>query len=76
MGKALLFSNLSLRIVLGSKMYLATLADLPTIIEGQKTLDFKTFYKSVDVSQILYVHPKFLDDITQKQPRDLIEFGK
>ena len=38
--------------------YMGTLVDLPCIIEGQKTLDHKTFFKSGDISQMIYVHPK------------------
>ncbi len=34
----------------------ATLVDLPTIIEALKTLDYKTVFKSTDVSQMLLVH--------------------
>lgn len=30
------------------------LVDLPTIIEAQKTLDKKQFYKVADISQVLY----------------------
>ena len=47
-------------------MFLCTLSDLPCIIEAQKTLDYKTFYKSVDVSQILYVHDKVIEDALNK----------
>ena len=38
-------------------LYYWTLWDLPTISEAHKTLDMKTFYKSCDISQIMYVHP-------------------
>lgn len=35
-----------------------TILDLPCIIEAQKTIDYKTFYKSGDISQMMYVHDK------------------
>ena len=35
---------------LDGKLYMCTLADLPCIIEAQKTLDYQTFYKSCDAS--------------------------
>lgn len=34
-----------------------TLVDLPTIIESQKTLDKKQFYKVADISQMMLVDP-------------------
>ncbi|CAO3702888.1 unnamed protein product [Rhizopus stolonifer] len=37
--------------------YEALLVDLPTIIESQKTLDKKQFYKVADISQMLLVDP-------------------
>lgn len=33
-----------------------TILDLPCILESQKTIDFKTFYKSSDISQMMFVH--------------------
>lgn len=42
-------------------LYYCTLCDLPTVSEAQKTLDMKTFYKSCDVSQVIYVHPNKVD---------------
>jgi len=38
------------------RLYLGSLVDLPCIIEAQKTLDYKTFYKSCDAAQMLYIH--------------------
>ena len=49
-------------VLLDDKLFLATLLDLPCILEAQKTLDYRTFFKSADVSQILYVHNKSLDE--------------
>ena len=49
-----------------SKMYLCTLVELPCIVEAMKTLDYNTFYKSVDAAQLLYVHNKCIDDIEEK----------
>ncbi|ORY91940.1 TAFII55 protein conserved region-domain-containing protein [Syncephalastrum racemosum] len=37
------------------KKYDATLVDLPTIIESQKTLDKKQFFKVADISQMLLI---------------------
>jgi TATA-binding protein-associated factor Taf7 len=70
MGKIIncCFIKHCLRLMIDNKIFLATLVDLPCIIEGQKTLDFRTFYKSVDVSQMLYVHNKVIDDIDKKSP--------
>lgn len=34
------------------KKYDTTLVDLPTIIESQKTLDNKQFYKIADICQV------------------------
>jgi hypothetical protein len=33
-----------------------TILDFPSIIEAQKTIDNKTFYKSGDISQMMFVH--------------------
>lgn len=35
-----------------------TVLDLPSIIEAKKTIDYKTFYKSGDISQMMFVHDK------------------
>ena len=43
----------------------AVLLDYPCIIEGQKTLDNKTFYKTGDICQMLYVHEKKIDSIEE-----------
>ncbi|KAI9005490.1 TAFII55 protein conserved region-domain-containing protein [Phycomyces nitens] len=40
---------------LDGRKYDTTLVDLPTIIESQKTLDKKQFYKIADISQMLVV---------------------
>jgi TATA-binding protein-associated factor Taf7 len=34
-------------------IYLLAQVDLPTIIESQKTIDRKTFYKTADICQLL-----------------------
>ena len=39
----------------GGETYKGVLLDLPTLIEGHKTIDYKTLIKSADISQILYV---------------------
>mmetsp|Transcript_35478 Transcript_35478/g.36865 ORF Transcript_35478/g.36865 Transcript_35478/m.36865 type:complete len:409 (+) Transcript_35478:21-1247(+) len=49
----------------------ATIMDYPCIIEAQKTMDYKTFYKSGDISQMLYVHEQPIsntDDIQSFEP--------
>ena len=53
--------NKCFRVLIEDKLYLATLVDLPTLIEAQKTLDFRTFFKATDVSQMLYIHNRSLD---------------
>lgn len=35
-----------------------TILDFPSIIEAQKTIDNKNFYKSGDISQMMFVHDK------------------
>jgi len=37
-------------LTIDGKLYLASLVDLPCILEAQKTLDYKTFYKSCDAA--------------------------
>lgn len=49
-----------------NRLFLATLVDLPCIIEAQKTLDYNTFYKSCDAAQMLYVHNVYLSNISTK----------
>ncbi|KAJ3050423.1 hypothetical protein HK097_008619 [Rhizophlyctis rosea] len=43
---------------LGDKTFQTKLVDLPCIIESQKTLDAKQFYKIADISQMLVVEDK------------------
>lgn len=57
-------------------MYFCTLVELPSIIEAQKTLDFKTFYKSLDVCQMLYVHNDKIEDVTGMSPQEMMELGQ
>jgi TATA-binding protein-associated factor Taf7 len=50
-----------------------TILDFPCIIEAQKTIDNKTFYKSGDISQMMFVHDKEFslaheDDISTFNP--------
>jgi TATA-binding protein-associated factor Taf7 len=45
-----------------------TILDLPCIIEAQKTIDYKNFYKSGDISQMMFVH----DEEHQLQKEDCI----
>ena len=57
------------------KLYLASLVDLPCIIEAMKTLDYKTFYKSCDAAQMMYIHNVFLP-INQRTDQDVAQFVK
>jgi TATA-binding protein-associated factor Taf7 len=57
-------------------VYLATLLDMPCIMEAQKTLDYRTFFKSVDVSQMLYVHNKWMDDFKTRTADEVIEWAR
>jgi len=61
-------------LTLDNKLYLATLADLPCIVEAQKTLDYNTFYKSCDASQIMYVHNHFIDNINERTQEEVRRF--
>jgi len=45
-------------------------------MEAQKTLDYRTFFKSVDVSQVLYVHNKSLDDFNTKTAEEVFDFAR
>jgi TATA-binding protein-associated factor Taf7 len=74
MGKRLNIMDDS--VLLDEKMYLATLVDLPCLIEAQKTLDFRTFYKSTDVSQMLYIHNKHLENFSQLSADQVLDFAK
>ena len=47
-----------------------TILDLPCIIEGHKTIDYKSFYKGGDICQMMYVH-----DDKLKQEEDLNNFN-
>jgi len=57
-------------------LYLATLVDLPSVLEAQKTLDFRTFFKSNDVSQMLYIHNKFMDGFHEKSADEVFSFAR
>lgn len=59
---------------LNRTIYLATLVDLPCIIEAMKTLDYFNFYKSQDASQMVYVHPKKinLDEVTEIELQNIV----
>ena len=52
-------------------VFLATLVDLPCIIEAMKTLDFTNFFKSQDASQMLYVHSKKITNFTDKSADEI-----
>jgi TATA-binding protein-associated factor Taf7 len=55
---------------LNSRVWMATLVSLPSIIEAMKSLDNFNFYKSQDANQLLYIHPTcFNEKDTTKQER-------
>ena len=54
----------------GDSLHPISILDFPCIIEANKTIDFKTFYKSGDISQMFYVHSDNL-----KNENDLIHFS-
>lgn len=47
------------------ELHPATLLDFPCVIESQKTMDYKTFYKAGDISQMLYVHDATIERIEE-----------
>ena len=48
------------------------LVDLPCIVECQKTIDNKTFYKSGDICQMLLVCLNLRDQVTDYNLRDQV----
>jgi TATA-binding protein-associated factor Taf7 len=56
---------------LNNTVFLATLVDLPCIIEAMKTLDYFNFYKSQDASQMLFVHKKRIENWDRLKPEDV-----
>ena len=62
--------------LIDERLYLASLVDLPCLVEAQKTLDFRTFFKSTDVSQMLYIHNRFMDDFPKKSADDVFAFAE
>ena len=54
-------------------IFLATMVDLPCIIEAMKTLDNFNFYKSQDASQLLYVHPKKIEEVDKMKNSELLK---
>lgn len=67
---------IQIRLLIDNKLFLSTLVDLPCLIEAQKTLDFRTFYKSVDVAQMLYVHNKIMDNFSQRMASEVLDFAE
>ena len=62
--------------MIDDKLYLATLVDLPTLIEAQKTLDYRTFFKATDVAQMLYIHNRSMEGFTEKTADEVFEFAE
>ena len=48
-----------------------TILDLPCVIEANKTIDYKSFYKSSDISQMMFVHS---EDHKLKNVEDIDKF--
>jgi len=63
-------------VLIDEKLFLATLADLPTIIEAQKTLDYRTFFKATDVSQVLYIHNRVMEGFKERTAQEVIDFAE
>ena len=61
-------------LTIDNKLYLCSLVDLPCIIEAQKTLDYTTFYKSCDASQMMYVHNVSLENLSQRTSEEIAKF--
>ena len=53
-----------------NELHPITILDFPCIIEAEKTIDYKTYYKGSDISQMFYVHNDKL-----KCENDLINFN-
>jgi TATA-binding protein-associated factor Taf7 len=51
-----------------------TILDFPTTIEAKKTIDYKTFYKSSDISQMMFVHDKEFHFKEEEELRDFDPF--
>mmetsp|Transcript_45027 Transcript_45027/g.51727 ORF Transcript_45027/g.51727 Transcript_45027/m.51727 type:complete len:236 (+) Transcript_45027:62-769(+) len=61
------------RFILDREEYEAELIDLPTIIEAQKTVDNKNFFKAADICQMLYVHPKSCVVVSSQKSEEVTE---
>lgn len=53
-----------------NNLFPATILDFPCIIEAMKTMDYKTFYKASDISQMIYVH-----DTQLQTPKEINAFN-
>ena len=47
---------------------------MPCILEAQKTLDYNTFYKSCDASQMMYVHNTVLENYATRTKAEIDVF--
>jgi TATA-binding protein-associated factor Taf7 len=56
---------------LDNTVFLATLVDLPCIVEAMKTLDYFNFYKSQDAAQMLYVHPRKVEQFDTRTKEEV-----
>jgi TATA-binding protein-associated factor Taf7 len=62
-------------VLIDERVYMATLVDLPCMVEAQKTLDYRTFFKSADVSQMLYIHSKYMEGFMSMKAEEVIGFA-
>lgn len=56
---------------INNQLHPMTILDFPCIIEANKTIDSKTFYKSSDIAQMMYVHDSTIvreDDVSAFNP--------
>jgi hypothetical protein len=56
--------------------FTSRLVDLPTVIESQKTIDSKTFYKTADICQILICKVPYLTPRSSTYFRPGFEFNQ
>jgi hypothetical protein len=56
--------------------FTSRLVDLPTVIESQKTIDSKTFYKTADICQILICKVPYLTPRSSTYFRSGFEFNQ
>ena len=63
-------------LTIANRLYLCSLVDMPCIVEAMKTLDQKTFFKSCDAAQMMYVHEVFLEEVDTRSDQEIKQFAK